>query len=150
MQNNATTHHPKIKSIFAGLIFIQTIFAFDKIPEMKKIPTEAIQLDSRINKLFFILYHLCDTQSGIPLTPLAIYLSKNISQKGEEQFKKELLVLGKTPQQIKEWFDFYSYAKNHASRILLDSKIQKAIDLSANLIIRYAQLAKAIPNENKS
>ena len=75
--------------------------------------------------------HLCETQNGIPSTPLAIYLSKNISQKGEDQFKDELLVLGKTPEQINEWFDFYRYAKSHASRTLLDSKIQKAIDLSS-------------------
>ena len=123
---------------------------FEKNFNLKKIPTEAIQLDSRINKLFFILYHLCETQNGVPLTPLAIYLSKNISQKGEEQFKEELLVLGKTPQQIKEWFDFYSYSKDHAFRILLGSKIQKAIDLSTNLVTRYLQLASTIPNENRS
>jgi hypothetical protein len=100
---------------------------FEKNFNLKEIPTEAIQLDSRINKLFFILNHLCETQNGIPRTPLAIYLSKNISQKGKDQFKNELLVLGKTPQQIKEWFDFCSYAESHASRTLLDSKIQKAI-----------------------
>ena len=70
---------------------------FEKNFSLKKIPTEAIQIDSRINKLFFLLNHLCETQNGIPLTPLAIYLSKNISQKGEDQFKDELLVLGKTP-----------------------------------------------------
>jgi hypothetical protein len=123
---------------------------FEKNFSLKKIPTEAIQLDSRINKLFFILYHLCDTQSGIPLTPLAIYLSKNISQKGEDQFKDELLVLGKTPQQIEEWFGFCRYAESHISRNLLDSKIQKAIDQSTKLIMRYVQLAKAIPRENRS
>ena len=99
--------------------------------------------------LFFILSHLCETQNGIPLTPLAIYLSKNISQKGEDQFKDELLVLGKTPEQINEWFDFYRYAESHASRTLLNSKIQKAIDQSTRLIMRYVQLAETIPNENR-
>ena len=108
---------------------------FEKNFNLKKIPTEAIQIDSRINKLFFILSHLCETQNGIPLTPLAIYLSKNISQKGEDQFKDELLVLGKTPEQINEWFDFYRYAESHASRTLLNSKIQKAIDQSTALIL---------------
>ena len=122
---------------------------FEKNFNLKKIPTEAIQIDSRINKLFFILSHLCETQNGIPLTPLAIYLSKNISQKGEDQFKDELLVLGKTPEQINEWFDFYRYAESHASRTLLNSKIQKAIDQSTRLIMRYVQLAETIPNENR-
>ena len=122
---------------------------FEKNFSLKKVPTEAIQIDSRINKLFFILNHLCETQNGIPLTPLAIYLSKNISQKGEDQFKDELLVLGKTPEQINEWFDFYRYAESHASRTLLNSKIQKAIDQSTALIMRYVQLAETIPNENR-
>ena len=122
---------------------------FEKKFSLKKVPTEAIQIDSRINKLFFILSHLCETQNGIPLTPLAIYLSKNISKKGEDQFKDELLVLGKTPEQIKEWFDFCRYAESHASRTLLNSKIQKAIDQSTALIMRYVQLAETIPNENR-
>ena len=123
---------------------------FEKNFSLKKVPTEAIQIDSRINKLFFILNHLCETQNGIPLTPLAIYLSKNISKKGEDQFKDELLVLGKTPEQINEWFDFYRYAESHASRTLLNSKIQKAIDQSTALIMRYVQLAEANSHEKKS
>ena len=123
---------------------------FEKNFSLKKVPTEAIQIDSRINKLFFILNHLCETQNGIPLTPLAIYLSKNISKKGEDQFKDELLVLGKTPEQIKEWFDFCRYAESHASRTLLNSKIQKAIDQSTALIMRYVQLAEANPHEKRS
>jgi hypothetical protein len=121
---------------------------FEKNFNLKKIPTETIQLDSRINKLFFVLNHLCETKNGIPLTPLAIYLSKNISQKGESQFKDELLVLGKTPQQINEWFKFCRYAESHVSRTLLNSKIQKAIDQSNTLIIKYVLLTKVIPNKN--
>ena len=123
---------------------------FEKNFSLKKVPTEAIQIDSRINKLFFILNHLCETQNGIPLTPLAIYLSKNISKKGEDQFKNELLVLGKTPEQINEWFDFYRYAESHASRTLLNSKIQKAIDQSTALIMRYVKLTEANPHEKRS
>ena len=71
---------------------------FEKNFNLNKIPTEAIQLDSRINKIFFLLNHLCDTQNGIPLTPLAIYISKNLAQKGKGKFKEELLLLGKTPE----------------------------------------------------
>ena len=78
----------------------------------------------------------------MPLTPLVIYISKNISQKGEDKFKDELLVLGKTPQRIKEWFDFCEYSLSHVSRILLHSEIQKAIDQSTPLVIRHVQLTK--------
>ncbi|SVB57494.1 uncharacterized protein METZ01_LOCUS210348 [marine metagenome] len=121
---------------------------FEKNFNLKKIPVEAIQLDSRINKIFFLLSHLCETQNGIPLTPLAIYISKNLSNKGEDKFKDELLLLGKTPQQIKEWFEFSNYSENHASRTLINSEIQKAIDQSATLIMRYLQLTEIIPHGN--
>ena len=121
---------------------------FEKNFNLKKIPVEAIQLDSRINKIFFLLSHLCETQNGIPLTPLAIYISKNLSNKGEDKFKDELLLLGKTPQQIKEWFEFSNYSENHASRTLINSEIQKAIDQSATLIMRYVQLTEIIPHGN--
>jgi len=121
---------------------------FEKDFNLKKIPVEAIQLDSRINKIFFLLSHLCETQNGIPLTPLAIYISKNLSNKGEDKFKDELLLLGKTPQQIKEWFEFSNYSENHASRTLINSEIQKAIDQSATLIMRYVQLTEIIPHGN--
>ena len=92
---------------------------FEKNFNLKKISIEAIQLDSRINKIFFLLNHLCETRNGIPLTPLARYISKNLSNKGEDKFKNELLILGKTPEQIKEWFEFCRYSENHASRTLL-------------------------------
>ena len=121
---------------------------FEKNFNLKKIPVEAIQLDSRINKIFFLLSHLCETQNRIPLTPLAIYISKNLSNKGEDKFKDELLLLGKTPQQIKEWFEFSNYSENHASRTLINSEIQKAIDQSATLIMRYVQLTEIIPHGN--
>ena len=121
---------------------------FEKNFNLKKISIEAIQLDSRIDKIFFLLNHICETQNGIPLTPLAIYISKNLSNKGKDKFRNELLVLGKTPQQIKEWFEFCRYSENHVSRTLLNSEIQIAIDQSTPFIMRYAQLTRATPNEN--
>ena len=104
---------------------------FEKNFSLKKNPAEAIQLDSRINKIFFLLSHLCKTRNGIPLT-----------------FKDELLLLGKTPQQIKEWFDFCYYSENRASRTLIRSKISKAMVRSSALVMRYVQLAEAIPHRN--
>ena len=54
----------------------------------------------------------------------------------------------KPPQQIKEWFEFSNYSENHASRTLINSEIQKAIDQSATLIMRYVQLSEIIPHGN--
>ena len=105
---------------------------------------EAMQLDSRVNKILFLLNHLCETQSGIPLIPLAIYLSQNLAEKGEDKFKAELLAIGKTPQQIDEAFEFCRYAENHISRTLIIHKIQTAIDRSIPLIERYVQLVEII------
>ncbi len=51
-------------------------------------------------------------------------------------------MLGKTPQRIKEWFDFCEYALNPVSRKLLNSEIQKAIDQSNPLVMRYVQLTE--------
>ena len=121
---------------------------FEKNFSLKKIPVEAIQLDSRINKVFFLLSHICETQNGIPLTPLAIYISKNLSNKGEDKFKDELLILGKTPQQIKEWFDFCYYSEHQVSRTLISSEITKAMDQSSALVMRYVRLTEAIPYRN--
>ena len=117
---------------------------FEKDRYLKTRSVEAIQLDSRINKILFLLNHLCDTQSGIPLTPLAIYLSQNLEERGEVEFRAELLSIGKTPQQIDKWFKFCRYAENHKSRILISSKVQVALDESTYLIERYVQLAETI------
>ena len=127
---------------------------FEKNYDLEKSPLESLQLDSRINKIFFLLNHLCETQNGIPLTPLAKYVSQNLTEKGEKKFKDELLLLGKTIQQIDEWFKFSRYAENQISRTLVISEIQKAIDNCTPLIKRYVQLTEIISHgslqKNKS
>ena len=97
---------------------------------------------------FFLLNHLCKTQNGIPLTPLARQISKNFSNKGRDEFENELLLISKTPQQIKKWFQFCSYSGNYASRTLINSKTHKGIDQSTPLVMRSLQLTEAIPHGN--
>ena len=123
---------------------------FEKVPELRVQSVDAIQLDSRINKIFFALGHLCETEKGIPLNDLATYIARNISEKGKNEFKSELLLLGKTPQQVKAWFEFYRYAQNHKSRTLKISKIHNALDQSTLFIERYAQLAEGISRGDSS
>lgn len=117
---------------------------FEKSSELKKKSVVAIQLDSRINKIVFLLNHLCQTQHGIPLTPLAIYLSQNLAAKGEVKFEAELLSIGKTSQQIDEWFEFCRYAEKNMSRTLVFAQIQIAIDQSVPLLENYVRLAEFI------
>jgi len=117
---------------------------FERVPKLRARSVEAIQLDSRINKIFFALGHLCATENGIPLNDLATYIGGNVSEKGINEFKSELLLLGKTPQQIKIWFEFYHYAQKHKSRTLKISKIHNALDKSTLYIEKYTQLAEGI------
>ena len=117
---------------------------FEKNSFLRKHSVEAIQLDSRINKIFFTLNYLCKTKNGIPLNDLAIYISRNLTEKSEDVFKAELLVLGKTSQQIENWFDFLRYAQNHKLRTLKISTIRNTIKQSTPLIKSYAQLAENI------
>lgn len=123
---------------------------FERVPELRVQSVDAIQLDSRINKIFFALGHLCETEKGIPLNDLATYIARNISEKGKNEFKSELLLLGKTPQQVKAWFEFYHYAQNHKSRTLKILKIHNALDQSTLFIERYAQLAEGISRGDSS
>jgi hypothetical protein len=123
---------------------------FEKNSFLRKYSTQAIQLDSRINKILFILNYLCKTKNGIPLNDLALYISRNITDKGEEKFKKELFLLGKTSPQIKNWLNFFSYAKNNEFRTLKLAGIQNTIKSSIPLISVYASLTKNITRPNSS
>ena len=82
---------------------------FEKDPFLRKYSTQAVQLDSRINKVFFLLNYLCETRNGIPFNDLATYISRSIADKGKTAFKEELIILGKTSKQIKNWFNFFKF-----------------------------------------
>ena len=123
---------------------------FEKDPILQKHSSQAIQLESRINKIFFTLNYLCKTKDGIPLNDLATYLSQSISEKGEAAFKEELINLGKTTQQIKNWFIFYKYAQNHRFRTLDSSLIQSTINRSIPLINNYTSMTKNINHAKSS
>ena len=117
---------------------------FEKRSKLKLFSTKAIQLESRINKIFFSLYYLCETEKGIPLNDLATYISRNLSIKSKDVFISELKLLGKTPEQINIWFKFYQFSQNNKFRTLDFLKIQYAIDQSSTLIDRYIQLFKLL------
>jgi len=123
---------------------------FEKDPFLRKYSTQAVQLDSRINKVFFLLNYLCETKDGIPFNDLATYLSQSISEKGETAFRTELINLGKTSQQIKRWFDFFNYARIHRFRKLNLSLIRSTINRSTPLINSYISMTKSIDHTKSS
>ncbi len=120
----------------------------EKAPSLQNHSGKAIQLDSRISKIFFTLEYLCKTQHGIPLNDLALYLSGNLINKSEDTFKDELRLLGKTNQEINIWFNFLKYAQKNKSRTLKFSKIQETIKQTTPLIKEYTQLPNYLSKEN--
>ena len=123
---------------------------FEKDPFLRKYSTLAIQLDSRINKVFFLLNYLCETKNGIPLNDLATYISRSIADKGEPAFKAELIILGKTSKQIKSWFDFFKYSQSRRFRTLNSSTVQATINRAIPLINNYTSLEKNINQSKQS
>ena len=123
---------------------------FEKDPFLRKYSTQAVQLDSRINKIFFLLNHLCETKNGIPFNDLATYISRSIADKGELAFKAELIIFGKTSKQIKSWFDFFKYAQSHRFRILNSSTVRATINRAIPLINNYTSLEKNINHSKES
>ena len=123
---------------------------FEKDPFLRKYSTQAVQLDSRINKIFFLLNYLCKTKNGIPFNDLATYISRSIANKGEPAFKAELIILGKTSKQINTWFDFFKYAQSHRLRTLNPSTIRATINRAIPLINNYTSLEKNINRSKKS
>jgi len=123
---------------------------FEKDPFLRKYSTQAMQLDSRINKVFFLLNYLCETKNGIPFNDLATYISRSIADKGEPAFKAELTIIGKTSKQIKNWFVFFKFAQSHRFRTLNSSTIRATINRAIPLINNYTSLEKNINQTKKS
>ena len=123
---------------------------FEKEPFLRKYSTQAVQLDSRINKVFFLLNYLCETKNGIPFNDLATYISRSIASKGEPAFKEELIILGKTSKQIKNWFNFFKFAQSHRLRTLNSSTIRATINKAIPLINNYVSLEKNINQSKQS
>ena len=123
---------------------------FEKDPFLRKYSTQAVQLDSRINKIFFLINYLCETKNGIPFNALATYISRSIANKGEPAFKAELISLGKTSKQIKSWFNFFKYAQSHRFRTLNSSTVRATINRAIPLINNYTNLEKNINQSKQS
>ena len=123
---------------------------FEKDPFLRKYSAQAVQLDSRINKIFFLLNYLCETKNGIPFNDLATYISRSIANQGEPAFKEELIILGKTSKQIKNWFNFFKFAQSHRLRTLNSSTIRATINKAIPLINNYVSLEKNINQSKQS
>jgi hypothetical protein len=117
---------------------------FEKNRELQGNSAIAIDLDKKINSMIFHLQYLCDTLHGIPMNEIARYVRDGIEAKGEEGFRKELIVLGKTEAEIDIWFEFTLFSLKNKERPLKLKSILESINGSASFIDVYVSLAQKI------
>ena len=117
---------------------------FEKNRSLQGSSVIAIDLDKKINSIIFHLQYLCDTLHGIPMNEVARYVRDGIEAKGQENFRKELIVLGKTMAEIDIWFEFTRFSLKNKERPLKLKFILKSIKDSAYFIGSYVSLAQKI------
>lgn len=126
---------------------------FERHKVLREQSTKAIQLDSKIQQLVWLLNYLCQTAEGVPLNELATYLTENLKEKSKPQFKKELIILGKSEAEIDLWFVFSEVSRKNATRKLNMKTIYNSIQKSLPLLQKYKTLAEEVdqsPNKNQS
>ena len=91
---------------------------FEKNRELQNNSVAAINLDRKVNSIIFHLEYLCDTLNGIPMNEVARYVRDGINEYGEDNFRKELIILGKNEAEIKIWFEFTDFSLKNEERSL--------------------------------
>ena len=117
---------------------------FEKNRELQNNSVAAINLDRKVNSIIFHLEYLCETLNGIPMNEVARYVRDGINEYGEDNFRKELIILGKTEAEIKIWFEFTDFSLKNEERSLNLNTIFQSITNSAPFINLYAALAQKI------
>ena len=117
---------------------------FEKNRELQNNSVAAINLDRKVNSIIFHLEYLCDTLNGIPMNEVARYVRDGINEYGEDNFRKELIILGKNEAEIKIWFEFTDFSLKNEERSLNLNTILQSITNSAPFINLYAALAQKI------
>ena len=117
---------------------------FEKNRELQNNSVAAINLDRKVNSIIFHLEYLCDTLNGIPMNEVARYVRDGINENGKDNFRKELIILGKNEAEIKIWFEFTDFSLKNEKRSLNLNTIFQSITNSAPFINLYAALAQKI------
>ena len=120
---------------------------FEKNRELQNKSVAAINLDRKVNSIIFYLEYLCETINGIPMNEVARYVRDGINEKGEDNFRKELIILGKNETEIKIWFEFTDFSLKNEKRSLNLNTILQSITNSAPFVNLYAALAQKIDQQ---
>ncbi len=117
---------------------------FERYKVLREESSKAMQLDFKIQQLVWLLSYLCETVEGVPLNELANYLTENLKDKSKPQFKKELIILGKTETEIDIWFTFSDFSLENENRKLNAGVIHNSIQKALPLLIKYKLIAEQI------
>ena len=117
---------------------------FEKNRELQSNSVIAINLDRKVNSIIFHLEYLCDTLNGIPMNEVARYVRDGINKYGEDSFRKELIILGKSEAEITLWFKFTDFSLKNEERSLSLNTVFESIKNSAPFINSYVSLAQKI------
>ena len=117
---------------------------FEKNRDLQNNSVTAINLDRKVNSIIFHLEYLCETLNGIPMNEVARYVRDGINKYGEDSFRKELIILGKSEADIKVWFEFTYFSLKNEERSLNLNTVFESIKNSAPFIKLYVSLAQKI------
>ena len=117
---------------------------FEKNRELQSNSVIAINLDRKVNSIIFHLEYLCDTLNGIPMNEVARYVRDGINKYGEDSFREELIILGKSEAEITIWFEFADFSLKNEERSLSLNTVFESIKNSAPFIKSYVSLAQKI------
>jgi len=117
---------------------------FEKNRGLQNNSVTAINLDRKVNSIIFHLEYLCETLNGIPMNEVARYVRDGINKYGEDSFRKELIILGKSEADIKIWFEFTYFSLKNEERSLNLNTVFESIKNSAPYINLYVSLAQKI------
>lgn len=121
---------------------------FEKSRELSAQSVIGLNIDKEVNKLISHLTHLCETLEGIPLNDLAMIIRDDLKLMSEEEYRKQLVILGKPEKEIDIWFEFYSFSLKHEHRALDYPSVIETLNLSKELVSSYVKLYAE--NESKS
>jgi hypothetical protein len=121
---------------------------FEKSRELSAKSVIGLHLDKEVNQLIGHLTHLCKTLDGIPLNDLAMIIRDDLKLMNEEEYRKQLVILGKPDKEIDIWFKFYSFSLKHQHRALNYPSIKETLSLSKGLVSSYVKLY--LENQSKS
>lgn len=117
---------------------------FERFKPHRSSSGKAIQLDSKVQQLVWLLDYLCETMEGVPLNDLATYVTQNLNEKSKKEFKAELLILGKTPSEIDIWFTFADISLKNEHRKLNPVTLRHSFKQAFPLLLQYKALAEEV------